>query len=298
MAVVTSDFLVQAYRGLHAIYRDTYEATEPLWPGIAMEVPSDTLTEDYSWLAEVPGMKEWVDERTLEDLKQWNYSIKNKDWEDTIAVDRNTYEDDKLGQIKPRIQDLAVAAKVHPDELVFALLAAGFSTACFDGQYYFDNDHPLRDGSVQANLIANVLDETGLQAAITAMRRLKGYTGRPLNIVPDTLVVPPEKESSGKKLLFADRNAAGATNIMKGSLERLIVSPFLSNTSNWFVCCTKRPLKPIMLQMRKRPQFVALDRPDDYNAFMKKQFLYGVDGRYNVGYALYQLAVGSTGAGV
>lgn len=285
------------YRGLHAIYQQSYEDAQPLWPSISMEVPSDTLTEDYSWLAEVPGMKEWLDERTLEDLKEWNYSVKNKDWEDTISVDRNTLEDNKLGQITPRIQDLAVAAKMHPDELVFALMAAGFATLCFDGQYFFDTDHPLADGGEQSNKITNALDETGLQAAITKMRRMKGYTGRPLNIVPDTLVVPPEKEYAGKKLLFEDRNAAGASNVMKGSLDKLVVSPFLADTNAWFVCCTKRPLKPVMLQMRKRPQFVALDKPDDYTAFMKKKFLYGVDGRYNVGYALYQLAVGSTGTG-
>jgi phage major head subunit gpT-like protein len=41
------------------------------------------------------------------------------------------------------------AAAVHPDELVFALLAAGFATACFDGQYFFDSDHPVGAGTCQ-----------------------------------------------------------------------------------------------------------------------------------------------------
>ena len=44
---------------------------------------------------------------------------------------------------------------------------------------------------------------------------------------------------------------------------------------------------------REAGHLLALDRPDDYNAFMKKQFLYGVDARYNVGFGMYQLAVGS-----
>ena len=292
MAVVTSDFLSATYMGLRALYGETFEATVPEWNKIAMESPSDTETEEYSWVAEVPGMKEWVDERTLEALKQFSFSIKNKDWEDTIAVDRNTMEDNKLGQIKPRIQDMAMAAKTHPDQLVFTLLAAGFASNCYDGQYFFDVDHPLENG-VQSNKITDALDATGLQNALTVGRRLKGYTGRPLNIVFDTLVVPPELEITGRKLLFADRNDAGATNIMKHVLENLLVSPYLTDTNNWFILCTKRPLKPVILQMRKRPEFLALDRPDDYNAFMKKQFLYGVDARYNVGFGMYQLAVGS-----
>ena len=292
MAVVTSDFLAATYQGLRALYMETFEATTPEWNKVAMESKSDTETEDYSWIAEVPGMKEWVDERTLEALKQFSFSIKNKDWESTISVDRNTMEDNKLGQIKPRIQDMAMAAKMHPDELVFALLAAGFATNCYDGQYFFDVDHPLENG-VQSNKITDALGATGLQNALTVGRRLKGYTGRPLNIVFDTLVVPPELEIPGRKLLFADRNDAGATNIMKGVLDNLLVSPYLADTNNWFILCTKRPLKPVILQMRKRPDFLALDRPDDYNAFMKKQFMYGVDARYNVGFGLYQLAVGS-----
>ena len=292
MAVVTSDFLAATYQGLRALYMETFEATTPEWDKVAMESKSDTETEDYSWIAEVPGMKEWVDERTLEALKQFSFSIRNKDWESTISVDRNTMEDNKLGQIKPRIQDMAMAAKMHPDELVFALLAAGFATNCYDGQYFFDVDHPLENG-VQSNKITDALGATGLQNALTVGRRLKGYTGRPLNIVFDTLVVPPELEIPGRKLLFADRNDAGATNIMKGVLDNLLVSPYLADINNWFILCTKRPLKPVILQMRKRPDFLALDRPDDYNAFMKKQFLYGVDARYNVGFGLYQLAVGS-----
>jgi phage major head subunit gpT-like protein len=32
---------------------------------------------------------------------------------------------------------------LHPDELVFGLLGKGFETRCFDGQYFFDVEHPV-----------------------------------------------------------------------------------------------------------------------------------------------------------
>ncbi|MEO8531360.1 MAG: Mu-like prophage major head subunit gpT family protein, partial [Deltaproteobacteria bacterium] len=43
-------------------------------------------------------------------------------------------------------------ARMHPDEIVFALLRAGFTTNCFDGQFFFDTDHPttLSDGTQSA----------------------------------------------------------------------------------------------------------------------------------------------------
>ena len=31
----------------------------------------------------------------------------------------------------------------HPDELIFNLLKNGFTSPCFDGQNFFDTDHPV-----------------------------------------------------------------------------------------------------------------------------------------------------------
>ncbi len=294
MAVVTSDFLAGLYRSLQALYKDTYEKTEADYQKIAMEVPSTTSENQYQWLGEVPGMKEWVDERTLEGLKAWDYTIKNKDWESTIAVDRNAIEDDQLGIIRPRVMSLAVAAKTHPDELVFSLLAQGFSQTCFDGQYFFDTDHPLADGSTQSNKITLALDATGLKTALATLRRLKGWTGRPLNLKATHLVVPPELEWTARELLQAERDASGATNILRGAIPNIIVSPYLADTNNWFVLDASKPVKPLIFQMRKRPEFVSMDDPkQSETVFMRKKYLYGVDARYNVGYGLYQLAVGS-----
>jgi len=63
--------------------------------------------------------------------------------------------------------------------------------------------------------------------------------------------------------------------------------------TGWYLLDLSRPIKPIILQVRKRPQFVAMDRPEDENAFMRKKFRYGVDDRKNVGYGLWQLAYAS-----
>ena len=49
----------------------------------------------------------------------------------------------------------------------------------------------------------------------------------------------------------------------------------------------------LMSEIRKRPEFVAMDRPEDENVFMRKKFRYGVDDRKNVGFGLWQLAYGS-----
>jgi len=58
----------------------------------------------------------------------------------------------------------------------------------------------------------------------------------------------------------------------------------------WFLMVTNRVIKPIIYQDREATKFVALDNPTDQNVFMKRKFYYGVDGRRNVGFGLWQLA--------
>ena len=56
---------------------------------IATVVPSSTKENKYGWLGKLPGMSEWIDERTIHGLAEHDYAIKNKDFELTISVDRN-----------------------------------------------------------------------------------------------------------------------------------------------------------------------------------------------------------------
>lgn len=61
----------------------------------------------------------------------------------------------------------------------------------------------------------------------------------------------------------------------------------------WLLLDLSRPIKPILFQKRKAYQFVPLNKPDDANVFHNKEFIYGVDGRGNVGVSFWQMAFGS-----
>ena len=84
-------------------------------------------------------------------------------------------------------------------------------------------------------------------------------------------------------------------NIYKGTAELLVVPQLAASPEQWFLLCTKRPVKPFIFQNRRKPQIVAKDDPSDDNVFFKKEYIYGVDSRCNAGYGLWQLAFGSTG---
>jgi len=298
MPIVKSDIPKLLEAGLRAVFFDAYEAAPGDWERIATVVPSEHDTEKYAWLGSVPKMREFKDERVPAGLLEHDYSIKNKTWEASIAVDRGALEDDQYGQIKLRVQGLAEEAKRHQDELVFGLLKDGFATLCYDGQYFLDTDHSEGDSGTQSNKGTSALSASSLQAAMTAMVKFKDDKGKAMGIVPDTLVVPPDLKWTALELLesiYAPETATGKTetrkNVLAGALD-LIVSPYLSDSNDWFLICTRRVVKPVIFQSRIPVEFAALEANSE-NGFMRDQYVYGVRARYNVGFGLWQMAYGS-----
>lgn len=192
---------------------------------IATTVPASVKEQKYGWLGKVPSVREWVGPRMVQNLMAHDYAIKEKPWELTIGVDRDDIETDNIGIYNPLFQEMGASTGSKWDQLAFSLLLTGFSTACYDGQYFFDTDHP-------------VIDEDGL--TVNSVANTDGGSGTP-----------------------------------------------------WFLLCTNRPLKPIILQKRKDFEFVAKDRPNDDNVFELNEFRYGADARGNVGFGFWQQAWGS-----
>lgn len=295
--VVNQASLANLFTGFKAAFQRGLGQAQPQWTQIATTVPSSTREEKYGWLGKLPGMREWLGDRVVQNLMQHDYSIKNKDWELTVGVERNDIEDDQFGIYAPMFEEIGRATIAHPDQLVFELLAAGFATACYDGQYFFDTDHPALDAAGAVTSVANTdggagtawylmdlsrtlkpiiyqerkkpqfqamdraddenvfskkqfrygvdsrsnvgygfwqfawgskqaLDAAHYKAAREGLMGMKGDYGRPLGIRPTHLVVPPALEGAGLELLNAERNAAGATNVYKGTAQ-LVVVPWL-----------------------------------------------------------------------
>lgn len=71
------------------------------------------------------------------------------------------------------------------------------------------------------------LTKQNFEKARTAMMELFGDKGRPLNIVPNMLVIPPSLESAADEILVVDRLENGRTNPNKGRAE-IHMTPWLS----------------------------------------------------------------------
>ena len=283
------------YVGYNTIFNKAFAEHTPLYKEIAMETPSTTDAETYAWLGDLPGMREWIGDREVQNLSGSDYTIKNKSWELTFGIPREAVEDDKIGLYNPGVESLGREAATHPDELVFKLLKDGFTALCYDGKPFFSDDHPVGDGTV-SNLGHAELSVDAYIAARAAIMSLTNSKGRPLNLIPDKLVVPPALESKARDILIADY-INGTKNTMQGTAKPL-VAPWLAGADKaWYLLCTNRPVKPVIHQTRKPAKFVSKTNETDDNVFFAKTFLYGVDSRENVGFGFWQMAYGSDGTG-
>lgn len=222
--IINGDSLRTIYVGFSAAFRDGLSSSTPLWNRVAMQVPSSTAENEYGWLGQIPGLREWIGERQVRNLTTDGYRIKNKTYEDTVGVPREAIEDDNVGLYTPLFTEMGRASAELPDTLVFDLLKAGFATLCYDGQFFFDSDHPVTD----ANGATQTQSNTG------------GGSG-----------------------------------------------------TGWYLLDTTRAVKPIIYQSRRPFELTRMDAMTDEQVFTKKEYRYGVDGRCNVGYGLWQFAYGS-----
>jgi phage major head subunit gpT-like protein len=153
--LINRQSLNSAFVGFNASFQSGLAQANPMYSRVATTVPSSTKTNEYGWLGQFPGFREWVGDRVVNGLARHGYSLTNKSYENTIGVDRDDFEDDNLGIYAPMFADFGRTAAVFPDQLVWSLLKNGFAANCYDGQYFFDTDHPVLDANGVETSVAN-----------------------------------------------------------------------------------------------------------------------------------------------
>jgi phage major head subunit gpT-like protein len=294
--------LTAVFISLKTTFNKAFEAAPAQWEKTTMLVPSGSSQNDYSWLSRFPKMQKWIGDKVVKALAAHKYTVVNDDFEATVAVDRNDIEDDQLGIYAPMAQDAGFSAKQLPDEIDADLKNNAFVNECYDGQYFYDTDHPVAGASVSNKGTAALSAATTAEAAASygaarlAIMNFKDDEGRPLGLVPNLLEVPPALEATAKLLLTNPKLTDESPNPWMGTAE-LLVNPRLTSATQWMLHVTTRPVKPFIYQERKKPVFVQQTDPEADDVFMRKQFKFGAEARAAGGYGFWQMSFGSTGLG-
>jgi len=149
--IVNAATLTAAQTSFNTLFNNAFNKVAQSYQTVAMVVPSNTAANDYKWLGQLPGMREWLGDKVIHNLSAHGYYLANKDFELTIGVDRNDIEDDQLGVYNPLMSNLGDASARHPDTITWGALIAGLSTGVgVDGVPFFSVAHPS-DGVDAAN---------------------------------------------------------------------------------------------------------------------------------------------------
>jgi phage major head subunit gpT-like protein len=292
---------------LKTIFNKAFDAAPSIWEKTTMKVPSGGAQNDYSWLGRFPKMRKWVGDKVFRKLAAHKYTVVNDDWEATVEVDRNDINDDNLGIYSPIAQDAGFSAKQLPDEIDADLKNNAFSQECYDGQYFYDTDHPVTNangveasvsnkGTAALSAATTAAAAASYGAARLAIMSFKDDEGRSLGLVPDTLEVGPALEATAKMICENEKLSDQSPNPYKGTAV-VMVNPRITSTTQWMLHCTNRPLKPFIYQEREAPKFVKQTDPESDGVFSRKKFKFGAEARAAGGYGLWQLSYGSTGSG-
>jgi len=158
---------------------------------ISMKFQSNQESETYKWLGMVPQMREWLGGRNAKGFRDNGITITNLEFEATLEVLVKELRRDKTGQVRLRIRELADRTNSHWAKLLSELIINGESTACYDGQFYFDTDHSEGDSGSQSNDISYDVTTTtaptaaemelAILAAVTQILSFVDDQGEPMN---------------------------------------------------------------------------------------------------------------------
>ncbi|WP_110972148.1 Mu-like prophage major head subunit gpT family protein [Pseudomonas huaxiensis] len=300
--LVNKSSIQAAFVAMKTLFNNAFASAPSSWQKVAMKVPSSTGSNLYAWLSAFPRMRRWIGDKHVKNLQAYTYTVVNEDFEATVEVDRNHIEDDQLGIYEPQAKMAGHSAKQLPDEIVYELVNGAFASRCYDGQYFFDTDHPVAGRSV-SNMGTKPLSvatlahaEESFGAACTIMQEFKDEDGRPISVMPNVLLVPPALRDTARRMMNSEKLEDGQANPYKGAAE-VVVEPRLTSRTAWFLLDTTKPVLPFIYQERKAPVFVQQTDPEADDVFNRKKYKFGAEARAAGGYGFWQLAYGSTGTG-
>ena len=299
MAIIDTGLLT---KGLKSEFLNRLENTTTYFQDLATRIASTSDSETYRWLGSLPRMREWGSGRLAKGIGTENYSVENLKYESTLEVDRDEISDDKTGQIRIRVGELAQRTATHKDYLIAQLLlnseTAGFNS--YDGVSFINDAHVSGVSGAQDNkLTSDAVDpdaattqefKDALKAAIGALMGFKDDQGEPMAISATglTCVVPTTMYFTALEAVSA--TVVGSTSNAVSGVARVIAFPWLTDLSKWFLLKTDGVIRPFIFQDREPVEFTALTEDSD-EGFRREKFLYGVRARYRLAYGYWQHAV-------
>lgn len=212
--IITNSALEALRTGFRTEFNAGVGAAAPKYGAMTTTVSSTTKVETYGFLGDFPVFRKWAGPKKIRSMAEKAYQLANDDFEATLGIHKHKIEDDNLGLYAPIVRGWGEQAGSLADRLAFEALAAGNARPCFDGQNFFDTDHPM--GS-EDTATSNVSGAGAVQPwyLLDCSKPLKPILHQQRKAPTFTMVTDPQDShvfSTGEYLMGGEaRGAAGFT---------------------------------------------------------------------------------------
>lgn len=311
-----SDQSILSSRAVMGMYFARLEANPGLaWVNAVSNLfTSDQESETYPFLGQSPAMREWIGGRQAKSLAGNGLTIANRHYEATLEVAVRDARRDKTPQIEARVQDFADRSLTHWASMLSTLIAAGESTICYDGQFFFDTDHVEGSSGTQSNDIS--VDISALPATlhgvptapsveelqqailrgIAQVISIKDDQGEPMNesasaflvMVPVSLYMVAIAATSTLTTAALQNNMN--PNVVANLNVQVVMNARLTWTDKFAIFRTDSPIKALIRQSETDIDLKAKAEGSEFE-FDNDAWQFGIDTWRNVGYGYWQRAV-------
>jgi phage major head subunit gpT-like protein len=298
-------------RGIMGQYfRSLQERAVAAWAlAISMLVPSDQETETYESTGMVPPMTERKGGLKLDGIRELTWQIVNKTYQTGVAIPRAWVRRDKTVQISRRIGELATRNIQHWTKLISDLVAAGASTTCYDGVYFFAaSGAPHTEGASGSQINYLTASEVSQLSVVTAaaptaaemstailntisyMMGYKDDKGEPINgdatrwlvLCPKGAIYAAALEALQPLLL----NAAG--EVLRSKFQVTVdVDPRSTSTTHFWVFRSGDEVPPIIRQEETAGELEYLAEGSDHTV-KNDEYVFTISASRAVGFGQWQ----------
>ncbi len=193
-----------------------------------------------------------------------------KTWQDGVAELASIIEAPDFIGWGEQPAAMAFAAASLENEIIAAALEAGTSTTGWDGETFFDTDHPvnvfdLAIGTDWSNYITTsaTFGVTNLALAKKMFRALKGPNNKPLGLRMTHLMVPGALEETARDLLERDmiiESSIAMPNRHAGTVKLIVADELTSDIAFYAFALNKPGMKPWIVQTEGSPEVIVQDK--------------------------------------
>lgn len=203
-----------------------------------------------------------------------------------FTVERKLADDNLFGQVLDQANSLGdsafrkiekSAASVFANAFTSTTNDDGFSTLGPDSVVLCSAAHPYNaenTGSTQSNTGTSALTAANVSTTRIAMQKFTDDRGDLMNVMPDTILIPPDLEDTALTIgrsLQDPVSANNAINPQSGGRWKFVVWHYLTDANNWFMLDSSRQRKSLLWYNRIPLEF---GLEEDFDTFTAKYRAY------------------------